>query len=253
MLDEGTILLCQGLKNNRTLKNLWLNTNGVTAKSAPYLADILAGEGVVESLYLSINPLGDDGIIELSRGIEKSQHLKRLGISSCAIGIRGAEVLFPALVKQGRVEWLNIGFAKGTYVFNGLCNYLGEAGIALLSASLPQLPKLRFLDITHNQVTPHGLRLLLKSVSQSFETEKFGSENFGAGLVSLIWSQYGQQPISHMEEKALDEMLTRNKERWGQSVAGVDGEYKKAGEELVKEVEAPEFIAEILSVYRTKD
>ncbi|PRP89727.1 leucine-rich repeat, ribonuclease inhibitor subtype [Planoprotostelium fungivorum] len=254
MLDEGMDKLYEGLHRNRTLRHLYLNTNGLSVSSADKLSRVLENGSHIESLYLSINPLGDEGIISLSKGIAVSPHIKRLGLSSCAIGISGVTALVDALLVHKKIESLNLGFLKGTYLFNGLCNYLEEEGAKVLADRLiPNCPSLRLLDVCHNSIPPAGIRAILSAVEDAFNGEPITSDLYGSGIVSLPWTQFGQQSVAQVEELKLKEVLRRNEKRWAEKVHGEGCDWRALGAELTASVEAPPHAAEIISVYRTKD
>eukprot|EP01117_Protostelium_nocturnum_P008709 TRINITY_DN3121_c0_g1_i2.p1 TRINITY_DN3121_c0_g1~~TRINITY_DN3121_c0_g1_i2.p1 ORF type:complete len:460 (-),score=175.95 TRINITY_DN3121_c0_g1_i2:151-1530(-) len=259
VLDEGAEILFKGLANNNTLRNLYLNTNGLTVKTAKLIGDYLTSNGGdnLESLHLLINPLGDKGAIELARGITTNSSLKRLALGSCAIGKDGVEALVTALTtpleggKTRKVNWINFGFGKGTYMFNGLANYLGDYGVTLLAEKLlPNLPSLRSLDLNHNQVSPTGLRALTTAIARQQQS------NPSIGLTGLLYAQFGQQSISHMEDEMIQNLLATNRIEWGKASMNGQGtheEWLQEGERLARLVESPPFVEEILSVYRTKD
>ena len=63
-------MLCEGLKDNHTLKNLNIAKNDITVSGLEPLAEILSLTSV-EDLDLSMNPLGNAGIAVLSQAISR--------------------------------------------------------------------------------------------------------------------------------------------------------------------------------------
>jgi hypothetical protein len=246
VLDEGCIDLFRvGMMDNRAMKHLYLNTNGITAKSAAIIAEYFENGGNLESLYMSCNPLGDMGVKTIANSLKGNTHLVRLGLSSCAIGDIGIKALVDVFPTLPNLEYLNLGFLKGTYIFNGLPNYLGLNGIKLLCSVIPQMPSLRYLDICHNQIPPEGLQLLDTTLRSLPE---------GQGLVALLSAQFGQQH-SELVDGQLKETLARNKMLWGKMIVGGEDEkeWKLVGEELAQRAICPDHVREIMSTTRNID
>ena len=243
LLDEGCITLFRtGMMHNRTMKHLYLNTNGITGVGTSVIAEYFEKGGNMESLYLSCNPLGDEPVKLLAQSLKGNRHLVRLGLASCAIGIVGITALVDTFPTLPKLEYLNLGFLKGTYIFNGLPNYLGYTGLELLCSVIPQMRSLRYLDINHNQIPPKGLHLLYLTLCSLPE---------GQGLTSLLAGQFGQHR-SELVDLQLKDKLAQNKILWGKSVVGGtdEREWKRAGEELADRALCPDHVREIMSTTR---
>lgn len=59
--QKGTITIMEALKQNTALKHLYLGTNGITSASCPAIRDYLKNHNRLQSLYLSLNRIGDEG------------------------------------------------------------------------------------------------------------------------------------------------------------------------------------------------
>jgi hypothetical protein len=246
VLDEGCINLFRiGLMNNSTMKHLYLNTNEITVEGATVIAEYFEKGGSLESLYMSCNPLGDEGVKIIANSLKGKTDLVRLGLSSCAMGDLGIKALVDVLPTLPKLEYLNLGFLKGTYIFNGLPNYLGLDGIKLLCTVIPQMPSLRYLDICHNQIPPEGLQLLDTTLRSLPE---------GQGLTHLLSAQFGQQH-SELVDAQLRETLIRNKMSWGKKVVGGNDEreWLCVGEEMTQRAVCPDHVKEIMSTTRNMD
>ena len=80
-------------------------------------------------------------------------------------------------------------------------------------------------------------------------------EGLNTSLCSMTTQQFGQ-PTSVAIEARLKALLRENIIRWGEeSLGGTGGsvEWETKGNELLRNVECPPYVASILSVYRTKD
>jgi len=246
VLDAGCIALFrEGMMHNHTMKHLYLNTNGISKVGCHVIAEYFEAGGTLESLYMSCNPIGDEGTEILAKSLKANTTIVRLGLASCAIGEIGITALCETFPTLPNLEYLNLGFTKGTYIFNGLPNYLGLGGITKLCAILSYMPSLRYLDINHNQIPPEGLQLLLTTLRALPE---------GQGLTTLMCGQFGQER-SGLIEGELKEVLLRNAVLWGKTVVGGDDEnlWKRAGLELNERAVCPDHVKEIMSVTRNVD
>ena len=61
LTDKGIKLLCLGLKDNRTILELNLSKNDITAAGIEHFAFVLWKTGIQE-LDISLNPLGNAGV-----------------------------------------------------------------------------------------------------------------------------------------------------------------------------------------------
>ncbi|KAH7091017.1 hypothetical protein BKA62DRAFT_87526 [Auriculariales sp. MPI-PUGE-AT-0066] len=253
VLDQGAAYIFDALKHNRSLKHLYLNASGLTVRTAKLIGDHLAsGDSALEALHLNCNPFGDEGMQELARGLAKDTKLKRLALTSASMSATGLDALVDALVPSNArtaahpaLQHLNIGFMKGTYVFNGLSNYIRDAGArAIATRLLPNLPALRILDICHNGISLEGLAAIVAAL-----------EDGCTSLCSMLHQQFGQ-PTSVAIEARLKSLMHNNVVAWGKQQlngAGDMMEWEKEGLKLLRAAETPEYIKDILSVYRTKD
>jgi Ran GTPase-activating protein (RanGAP) involved in mRNA processing and transport len=246
ILDEGCrVLFEDGMMRNHTMKHLYLNTNGITVAGCVVIARYFDAGGELESLYMSCNPIGDEGTEILAKALKGKYNTIRLGLASCAIGEAGINALCHVFPTLPNLEYLNLGFIKGTYIFNGLPNYLGLNGITKLCNTLSYMPSLRYLDINHNQIPAEGLQLLLDSLRALPE---------GQGLTALTCGQFGQER-SEIVEAQLREVTLRNAMLWGKrAVGGMDEmEWKRVGFEFSERAVCPDHVKEIMSVTRNMD
>ena len=89
--------LAKQLKNNTTLKTLWLVGCGLNSQSAESLAEALTTNKHLELLSVSDNALCDDGIQLLAHALRVNQGLKVLYLDSCGMTDVGLECLAKSL------------------------------------------------------------------------------------------------------------------------------------------------------------
>ena len=85
------------LQSNTTLQELWFQGCGLNSQSAESLAEALTINEHLKVLYLSDNPLCDDGIQHLAHALRVNQGLKELHLDSCGMTDVGLECLVNSL------------------------------------------------------------------------------------------------------------------------------------------------------------
>ena len=89
--------LAKQLKNNTTLKQLWLVGCGLNSQSAEILAEALTTNKHLKRLSVSDNALCDDGIQHLAHALRVNQGLKDLYLWNCGMTDVGLECLAKSL------------------------------------------------------------------------------------------------------------------------------------------------------------
>ncbi|ETV78579.1 hypothetical protein H257_08079 [Aphanomyces astaci] len=84
--DDGVTALCQGLFENNAIKQLHLDFCNISSNGAVVLAQLLCmAKSGLQTLSLQGNVLGDPGLLNLSKGLKRSQSLVKLNISDNGI------------------------------------------------------------------------------------------------------------------------------------------------------------------------
>ena len=102
--------LAKQLKNNTTLKQLWLSRCRLNSQSAENLAEALTTNKHLKLLSVSSNALCDDGIQHLAHALRVNQGLKDLYLRSCGMTDVGLECLAKSLQHNNVLT--------GLYVYN---------------------------------------------------------------------------------------------------------------------------------------
>ena len=149
--------LAKRLKNNTTLKQLWLSGCGLNSQSAKSLAEALSTNKHLERLSVGYNALCDDGIQHLVHALRVNQGLKFLYLWSCGMTDVGLECLARSLQHNNVLIKL--------YVHNGLSanypNRLTEKTVPVLTECLQNNHTLTGL------VLPHNLRSFIASIEKA--------------------------------------------------------------------------------------
>jgi hypothetical protein len=120
LLDDGLeILVRDGLKHNTTLKHLYLNSNGLTARGGCILANYFmykagCNEPGIVSLWVGVNRMDDAGVQALVRGAATYAPLQRLTVSSNRFGAETARVIRDCFSAHPTLTALDVGFYKST-------------------------------------------------------------------------------------------------------------------------------------------
>lgn len=230
LLDAGleTVLgALMGPGANKTLRHLYLGTNGISEQSAPLIARFLAEDCVLESFFLSCNRLGDDGVEALARGLAANRTIQRVSLASNCVGPRGAAALADALADHPSITLLDLGFTKATVAVGENGNFIGDEGARSLAQMLRTNTNLRSLDLLHNYISQAGVNHLREALKVND---------------TLVWLQLTQFGKEHNEpgKEELRAALERNRAR-------VPADQS----ERLAKINLPDHITEIYSVYRT--
>lgn len=184
---EGGKIIAQALKDCQTrneqkgasssLRIIQMGRNRLENGSAPYLAEAFAAHGLLEEIALPQCGIRQEGVIALSKGIEKNPGLRRLNlqdntftneasiplakalssvpkltfvdVGDCLVGDAGCKAILEALVEGGAAETLE--------VLNLQYGEMNEEGALLLSGLLTsKFKNLRILMLNGNAFDPNG-------------------------------------------------------------------------------------------------
>ncbi|KAM6224450.1 NACHT, LRR and PYD domains-containing protein 12 [Rhynchocyon petersi] len=125
--DLGLKLLCQGLKEPTCrLQTLWLKICRLTAVGCDHLAAALSVNENLRELDLSLNDLGDPGVLLLCKGLSHPRSkLQTLRLGICRLGSAACEGISALLQANHHLRELDLSF-----------NDLGDPGMQLLCEGL---------------------------------------------------------------------------------------------------------------------
>jgi uncharacterized protein (DUF924 family)/Ran GTPase-activating protein (RanGAP) involved in mRNA processing and transport len=182
ILDEGLSILLNafmGENKNTSLKVLWLDTNGITYKSASLIAQFIATDCVLEDFSLSCNRLCDIGIKEIAPAISTNSVLQRISFASNRIGSEGAKALCDALNKHTSINFLNLGFLKSTVAVGESANFLSDLGSKYIAEMLMTNKSIRHLDLLHNSISQLGVNHIIEALKVNNTLVKLQLTQFG--------------------------------------------------------------------------
>ncbi|CAF1263523.1 unnamed protein product [Adineta steineri] len=249
LFDRGCEILFNALKNNSSLKHLYMDSNGLTAKSGQILRLHFEQKyNHLETLFLSCNSLGDAGTQELAVGLKHDQCLKSLSLSSNCLGFDGIKVLVDNLISNTTLQQLDLGYMKSTTLYEGLNNIIKDDSAAEISRLLQFNHYIRSIDLTMNSISEQGLLQLRDALK--------GNQTLTT-LKGLTFKRVRNKIL----KQDIKTMIERNQIEWGKQVLNAnadntthlcDSDYLKQGQQLNNNINFPEHIIEIISHYRVQ-
>jgi hypothetical protein len=232
ILDEGLSVLLgafSGENRNNTLRVLWLDTNGITYRSADTLANFISTNCNLTDLSISCNRLCDVGMEKISPALVSNTTLQRISFASNRIGPVGAKCLANSLAYHPTINFVNLGYLKSTAAVQEFGNFIGDEGAGHLATALKTNTTIRHIDLLHNNITQVGLNYIIDAMKINNVVVKM---------------QFTQHKIIHSEpgKEFMEEKLRQN-------YALLNEEDK----ERINQVLLPWYIRDIYSVYRTKN
>ncbi|KAF6796524.1 leucine rich repeat protein [Colletotrichum sojae] len=150
------------------LRNLYLNGNGISTTAASAVAGFLASPACgVTSLYMSCNPIGDEGMKALAEGVRKAPQLTRLSLQSAGLNTAGAIAICEAVTSHSGLRVLDLGQAYATLDLGQAWNYIEDDAAPSLCGLLSTNQTLEYLNLGHCPVTPPVLREIDAAVLKS--------------------------------------------------------------------------------------
>ncbi|KAM0324784.1 hypothetical protein ACHAQA_007748 [Verticillium albo-atrum] len=150
------------------LENLYMNGNGFSEAAARALALFLASPNCgLTSVYLSNNPIGDDGTAALAGALRTAPQIKRLTLQSTGLTTRGAKAICEALTSHPSILCLDLGQAYATQDLGQAYNYIDEGAIPAIRDLLTSTKSLSFFNLGHCPIAPPELREITTAALQS--------------------------------------------------------------------------------------
>ncbi|KAM5207508.1 NACHT, LRR and PYD domains-containing protein 5 [Hipposideros larvatus] len=192
--SEGMNLLCRALKLfSCALRRLILNECNLDVIGCGFLALAFMGNQHLTHLSLSMNPLGDDGMILLCEAmIEPSCHLRDLELVKCHLTAVSCKKLCYVITKSKHLRSLDLA-----------ANTLGDSGMAALCEGLKQRQgslrrlgnqSLTSINLMRNNFSPGGIMKLCPA---------FAHPNSNLQIIGLWKWQYPAQVRKLLEEVQL--------------------------------------------------
>jgi Ran GTPase-activating protein (RanGAP) involved in mRNA processing and transport len=163
--DTGVANLLSG--ELPALKHLYLDANGLESTGA-VVTWCQTGRPV--TLFLSINRLGDQNVIELARALTNNGTLKRLCLASTHLGNAGVSALVEMALTCPKLRSLDLGCYKSTGdLGEHPGNFYDDTVILDLIRLLETSPSLKYLSTMNCKISAEGLASLPRVPWISFD------------------------------------------------------------------------------------
>lgn len=206
VFDEGVEYLMDALKENRTLDYLYLDANGLTEASAKPIVDYfkylkennLKG---VTSIWLDMNKLFDDAIIEIVKELKDYTYLERFCIGSNGLSDKCIDQIVESFTNHPNLIVLDIAMYKATSDLGVVTNNIGDLGVEKLKPLIENNNKLQFLTVMMNGISKEGINKMAESIVKNN---------------SLIYFEYTQYNIevSKKTSQAIRYKLLENRKNY---------------------------------------
>lgn len=193
MMDEGCKYLFDGLRENSSVKLLYMDANGITSTGARYIANYfnyltLTGSYGLNSLWIEMNRLDDEGVTLIAESLENYPHMERLAIGSNMMGPESAKTLFFSLMDHPKLTYLGLGCYKSTSDLGALPNNIGDEGAVFAGEFIRNNKTINILDISTNGMTDVGLRIIAEAMQEN------------DSILMLQYSQWGIKPNKEIKQ-----------------------------------------------------
>ncbi|EPE34371.1 RNI-like protein [Glarea lozoyensis ATCC 20868] len=212
--DKGTCEFIDGIVGKpSSLKHLYLNASGIGKNGCVSLGRYLADSNcILESLFISTNPLGDAGIKELAPGLKANRTLKRLMIGSTGLTSDGVSALAHALVdSEAPTRAIELGASQTTRAHGQRYNYIDDGCVEALKRLIMK-PSMRWLGLGRTIFSIAGLQdirsAVIKSELVTFEVHSIevNAIKSGPGLSG----EFEGESITKSPSLEVRKALTRN-------------------------------------------
>jgi hypothetical protein len=123
--DSGARALAGALAGNSLIERLWLKNTQLTASGAGALAAGLSNSGALAEIVLSHNAIGDRGAAALAFIVPELRSLAVLSLDSCGITVVGARALMSGMRRSHHSQMLSLSLSGNS-----------AAAVAMLSEQL---------------------------------------------------------------------------------------------------------------------
>lgn len=213
--NNGLKELCEGLKVNEILENLYLGANALTQASIEHLADYFEFKTKLErpgikSLWLDMNKLTDEGCRIICEALV-DYPIRVLELGSNFISEVGMAHITRCFQNHPTLEVLHLGLYKATADMGATTNNISDNGVSAICELLEKNTSIRHLDISMNNISNEGISLIAASLEKNTR------------LWYLNYKQYGQE-IEQKNILKIANLIARNRVPYDNVEFGKDHE-----------------------------
>lgn len=243
------------------LRQIYINGLGISTEGAAAIGKFLASPSSgVTSIYMSCNPLGDEGAQALAAALPKAPYLARLSLQSVGVSTQGAVALCKALTGHPGIRSLDLGQAYATEDLGQAYNYVEDEAIPAIAEFLRGTPQLQYFSLGHCATTPPGLLQLTPAILENpslmylFATSILADESRkSAAFIPSIDSAFAHPDAPTTEQIKSDKAIREHLEANVKKAFGEDVSYADFLAEEKRWLVSDKVVRKIDSVYRNRD
>jgi Ran GTPase-activating protein (RanGAP) involved in mRNA processing and transport len=195
ILDGGMKDLVDGLMANRSLRHLYMDANGITKESVKYLVNYfkyLVANDIkgITSLWISMNRLDDDGVIDLVEVLGKYKYIKRLNIGSNMLTGVSMEFVYRAFKNHPTLTILDLGMYKSTADLGEITNRIGDIGAFWVARLISENTVIKYLSCLHNGISESGVKELIDAYENNKTILYFAVTQYGLVINQELTSRH---------------------------------------------------------------
>ena len=175
--NELTVILCEAIKNSKTVTSLDLSGNGVDGSGATCIAEAIKVINTLSSLNLSNNGIGDIGATSIAEAIKVNKTVTNLNLSRNGISYIGATSIAEAMKVNETLTHLSLWG-----------NDIGDAGATSIAEAINVNETLTSLDLWSSHFSDDGVASLADAikVNKTLSKVNFAKNGIGdAGAASI--------------------------------------------------------------------
>jgi Ran GTPase-activating protein (RanGAP) involved in mRNA processing and transport len=139
--NEGSILIGEIIKNNKSIKFLDISNNGLSENLIRPLSDAIKTNSSLENLILETNTIGALGCGILCEGLKINRGIRFLNLKNNSVGFEGAKHISDMLMLNRTLNNLNLQ-----------ANLLDEHSITLIADKIGYNTELKIINLAFNQL-----------------------------------------------------------------------------------------------------
>lgn len=203
MTTSGIEKLFDSLKLNNTLRHLYLDANALDDKCIPFIKNyfeyktLIKDKGIT-SLWIDMNKIGDEGIIQLCKSLKNYSFLKRLCIGSTMISEVGMKEVTECFKNHPNLKVLDLSLYKSTADMGMIPNNISNSGTQYICELIEYNKSIQYLNISMNNIDSEHI----DKISESLEKN--------TNILYFYYKQYGQEIKQEVIQK-INKILDRNR------------------------------------------
>lgn len=243
------------------LRNIYLNGTGASHTAAAAIASFLKSPHCgLRSIYMSLNPLGNEGACALAEALPSAPQLTRLILQSAGVSTQGATALCDAVSSHPGIRSFDIGQAYATEDLGQAYNYVDSGAVPAITHMLESAPELEYFSLGHCPISPPTLReissavckapsLLYYNANSVLPDPEKAAATFTPSRDQTLPDPGQRTPVQIGADKAVREHLEKNvRTKYGEKMT-----YSQFMEDEKRWLVNDKVVRKIDSVYRNRD